>query len=224
MEKQFNPCYAIVPAAGSSRRMGQPKLLLPWPDASRSTAAHSLEASAPFTIIDRVLAAWTASRVTEVVVVVRGDDDDLRAACQRWPVTVVQTTIETSDMKGSVCVGLRHLALRNDPGPDASCFIAPADLPGLSSQVIDRLIDARGTGRIVVRPRFGETLECSCTGHPALLPWELTVDVFTLAPHEGIDALIKRHPEEFVLCPTDWAVTDIDTPDEYIAALKSASR
>jgi molybdenum cofactor cytidylyltransferase len=54
--------FAIVPAAGRSARMGAPKLLLPLGDRP---------------VIDWVLAAWTASRVTRTVVVVRADDAPL---------------------------------------------------------------------------------------------------------------------------------------------------
>ena len=41
--------FGLIPAAGRSRRMGQHKLMLPWHDAR---------------IIDRVLQAWTSSRVS----------------------------------------------------------------------------------------------------------------------------------------------------------------
>ena len=39
--------FAVVPAAGRSRRMGRPKLLLPWGES---------------TIIQQVLGAWRASQ------------------------------------------------------------------------------------------------------------------------------------------------------------------
>ena len=54
--------FAVVPAAGRSERMGAPKLLLPLGDS---------------TVIEHVLAAWTASPVTRTVVVVRADDAEL---------------------------------------------------------------------------------------------------------------------------------------------------
>ena len=51
--------FAIIPAAGRSQRMGEPKLLLPWGQS---------------TIIEHVLAVWCASRVEAVVMVVHPDD------------------------------------------------------------------------------------------------------------------------------------------------------
>ena len=61
-------CYAIVPAAGRSRRMGTPKLLLPFRDS---------------VLMDCVLDAWLASRIDAVIVVVRRGDTALRQLCEK---------------------------------------------------------------------------------------------------------------------------------------------
>lgn len=202
--------------------MGEPKLLLPWPASQQSASQQSASSRAQSTVIDRVLEAWTSSRVTETIVVIRRDDVALRDACKRWPVSIVHPLEATEDMKGSVCVGLQTLLSRGTLAPGARCFIAPADLPGLSSQVIDGLIDSRSGDRTILLPRFGPTLEASIAGHPALLPWELTAEIFALGQREGVDAIVKRHPQEFVLFPPELTVTDIDTPEDYQTALKSA--
>lgn len=60
--------FAIVPAAGLSRRMGAPKLLLPWGSA---------------TVIEAVVARWRASPVERIVVVVRRDDQPLQDRLRR---------------------------------------------------------------------------------------------------------------------------------------------
>jgi molybdenum cofactor cytidylyltransferase len=232
----LNPCYAIIPAAGISRRMGSPKLLLPWPASPRCLEllpSESLTSDSPTsrlsmkhatlgTVIDRVLEAWTTSQVTETIVVIRADDQALRDVCRRWPVTIVHPLEKTTDMKGSVIVGLRTVISRCTPVTGTRCFIAPADLPGLTAHVIDGMIDSPFSTQKILIPRFGDTLESSVVGHPALLPLELTQEIFTLGPNEGVDALTKRHSHEFVLFPAELAVRDFDTPDEYQAALKNA--
>lgn len=196
-----NKCYAIVPAAGRSRRMGQPKLLLPWGSGK---------------LIDRVLEAWTSSRVDHVVVVIRRDDAELCRACERWPVNVVQPATEPPDMKASVQVGLRHLASQYRPADDDRCFIAPADLPALSSKLIDRLIQTDSDTSTIVVPQFGER-----QGHPALLPWKMTGEVFQLADDEGVDRLVARHSKAVVEFAAQEAVNDVDTPQEYRQALET---
>ncbi|MBX3422730.1 MAG: NTP transferase domain-containing protein [Pirellulaceae bacterium] len=223
----MNPCYAIIPAAGRSRRMGQHKLLMPWPVASPTAArlthrSATEEASTARCVIDRVLAAWTTSRVTETIVVIRGDDLELRDVCQRWPVTIVHPIEPTEDMRASICVGLRSLISRPVSAVGACFFIAPADLPGLTTQVIDGLIDARTDQRTVLLPRFGPTLDASIVGHPALLPWACASEIIALGPQHGVDALVKRYPQQFVLFPSELAVADIDTPAEYQLALRCA--
>lgn len=233
-QKQLsNPCYAIVPAAGSSRRMGRSKLLLPWPrrqsakrDPGTPPAARRVDEYSPtstlpsYTVMDSVLEAWTTSRVVETIVVIRSDDRALREACRRWPVTIIHPPQPTLDMKESVCVGLRALLERGVPLQDAGCFISPADLPGLTAVVINGLIDAMANARTIWLPTFGDTLENSRVGHPALLPWQAVQEIFQLGPQEGVNHLIQRSPRELVLFPTHLSVSDVDTPEEYQAALQ----
>ena len=77
------PCrtFAIVPAAGHSRRMGQAKLLLPW---------------AVGTVIDSVLQAWTTSSVDRTYIVVRAADQ----------VDIITQSIKLSFDLGSPSTGL----------------------------------------------------------------------------------------------------------------------
>jgi CTP:molybdopterin cytidylyltransferase MocA len=57
--------FAVVPAAGHSRRMGQPKLLLPLRTSS---------------VIARMIELLLRPEIAATVVVVRPDDEPLRAA------------------------------------------------------------------------------------------------------------------------------------------------
>ncbi len=243
--RSVNPCYAIIPAAGSSRRMGQHKLLLPWPGggqqpgistndlgpstnhsvpSTRYSGPETQTAFASRTVIDRVLESWTTSCVAETFIVVRSDDLALCEACRRWPVTIVYPDKPTRDMKESICIGLKALIDRHVIDPGAGCFIAPADLPTLSSRVINCLIEARSDIRSIRLPRFGTTLETSISGHPALVPWEWMGEIFSLEPQHGVDVLIKRHAQEYVLFPQELAVSDIDTLADYQSAYARATR
>ena len=92
--------FAIVPAAGRSVRMGEPKLLLPWGET---------------TIIESVLAAWRASRVARIVVVVHPEDTRLAELCRAASAMVIQPEIPPPDMKASVCHALAWLAVHESP-------------------------------------------------------------------------------------------------------------
>ncbi|WP_372897083.1 NTP transferase domain-containing protein [Stieleria sp.] len=188
-------CYSIVPAAGRSKRMGGAKLLLPWGDGL---------------LIDQVLAAWTDSRVDEVVVVVRKDDQALTEACRRHRVHLVHPNDDPLEMKTSVQCALREIQTRFTPKIHDRCFIAPADVPMLSPRIIDRLIAAESDASTIVVPEFGGK-----PGHPALLPWPLTAEIFELGPDEGIDRIVKRNRQLAVPFPAEQRVVDVDTPEEY---------
>lgn len=146
-------CFAILPAAGNSRRMGRPKLLLPWGDS---------------TVIDRVLQSWTDSNVGTIVIVIRRDDRDLFAACRSWPVHIVRPKTNPVDMKHSVQVGLREIEKHFRPTGDDHCFVAPADLPTLQQHVIDRMVAVARRDRSV-RSRILVPEYAGKPSHPVLL-------------------------------------------------------
>ena len=197
-------CFAIVPAAGNSLRMGaQHKLLLPWHGA---------------TVIDQVLSAWTESLATQVIVIVRRDDVDLQKACQRWPtVDVVVPDDDPEDMKRSIQLGLQHIAASGAPKDSDRWMVAPADLPTLASPLVNQVIDvSRNTDSIVV-PRFGD-----CRGHPVSFPWSLMPDVFKLADNLGINSLVENHSVLWLDLPADQHPDDIDTPEDYARLLRAS--
>ncbi len=192
--------YSILPAAGRSERMGTSKLLLPWGDG---------------TVIDSVLDAWTSSKTDVVVVVMRRDDSQLEQACRPYDVQIVKPESDPVDMKHSVQIGLQHLAATVRPNEHDRCFIAPSDVPMLDRNLIDDLIGARHRNETITVPRFGDKI-----GHPALLPWPLTRQIFDLAADQGIDRIVKRHAKTTVPFPAERLLRDIDTPDEYRQQLK----
>jgi molybdenum cofactor cytidylyltransferase len=196
--------FAIVPAAGHSLRMGQPKLLMRLE--GRPLIEHSLE-------------AWRTGGVDRIVVVVRAGDAALAAAIGAlpWPnIDLVRPRIDPPDMKASVQAALRHVAERCSPANDDAFLVAPADMPRLSPEIIGRLIveGIHRPGKIVV-PTIG-----GHPGHPVLFPWELSAEVHALSAGEGLNALVDRGPSDLVACDLLVATSsqpfaDIDTPDEY---------
>jgi molybdenum cofactor cytidylyltransferase len=188
--------FAIVPAAGRSRRMGRPKLLLPWGGG---------------TVIDAVLAAWRASRVTQTVVVVHPEDEPLAQVCRSSGADVVVADPPPEDMKASIGRGLRHVAARFQPAPRDVWLVAPADLPLLSAVVIDAVLAAHDPSRpAIVAPQ-----SAGRRGHPVLFPWPLSTEVDLLPADVGIKELLSRHPVKSVECPAVALAADIDTPEDY---------
>jgi molybdenum cofactor cytidylyltransferase len=194
------PSFAIIPAAGTSSRMGRPKLLLPVNGQP---------------LVMHTLAAWRASRVGHVIVVVRPDDQSLIEVLAAAGVEVMIPPSAPPDMKASLAYGLADIERRYQPAGNDSWLVAPADMPGLSPRVIDSLLDesGRSPGRILIPTLAGRR------GHPVLLPWSLASELPRLAENEGLNSLIDRHDPLLVSCDAieaqpDKAFADIDTPDD----------
>lgn len=187
--------------------MGQPKLLMPL--AGQPLIAHTL-------------AAWQRSRVDQIFVVVRPGDKLLletlnafQTADARLHIVVPETA--PPDMKASVQAALRDIETHLSPTASDVFLVAPADMPRLSTPIINRLIEQHVT-RDAAAIRF-PTL-AGQRGHPVMFPWPLTNEVFTLRSHEGLNAIVDRHAalpvncEDLVLAG-ESSFTDIDTPDDY---------
>jgi molybdenum cofactor cytidylyltransferase len=192
--------FAIVPAAGRSARMGQPKLLIDL-------------AGKP--LVQHVLEAWQAAGVEWAVVVVRKDDDALAKVVAQAGAHVVQPAVNPPDMKASIGYGLAHIAATYQPQPSDVWLVAPADMPGLSPAIVRHLIAEAGRqpGRILIPTLSGQR------GHPVLLPWPLAAAIQGLGEHEGLGHLIAAHNPLLVPCDTvagsaEKAFADLDTPDD----------
>jgi molybdenum cofactor cytidylyltransferase len=189
---------AIVPAAGKSERMGQPKLLLPLGGRC---------------VIEHVLAALTNSRVDRTVVVVPPNASELVAVIRRFPVDVAQLASPTSDMRSSVMYGLEFAEqILITPEPKA-LLVALADQPTLSSRLIDRLIDrSRATDKTILIPTY-----CGKRGHPVLFSWSLASQIRAIPSDCGLNWLFKQRGNEVEECPVDDAgsLVDLDTPEDY---------
>jgi CTP:molybdopterin cytidylyltransferase MocA len=211
--------FALIPAAGYSTRMGQPKLQMPL--AGKPLIVHTIE-------------AWLSSNVDRVVVVVRPGDDDLAAAVgetlgsqvakSKCRVEIVVPTLPPPDMKASLQAALAHLQQSIQPGSDDAFLVAPGDMPRLSTAIVSRLIERHQCGRKqeILVPTLRQQ-----RGHPVLFPWRFAAQVFQLSQHEGLNAIVEREPVELIAC-NDLAAADespfadIDTPEQYDEIIRNS--
>ena len=192
--------FAVIPAAGNSTRMGAPKLLLPMDGG---------------TLIERTLAAWRASHVNGIVVVVRPVDQKLADLCRSRGADVVLPPAAPPEMKDSVQYALKHIEAIYAPTAEDAWLLAPADMPRLSPQVIDALLAAYNPNhQMVLVPTLGGK-----RGHPVLFPWALAAEVFSLSATEGLNVLRQRQESCEVPCDaveaSVFAFGDVDTPEDY---------
>lgn len=187
--------YGILPAAGTSSRMGRPKLLV-------SVGGR--------TVIERVVAAFREGGVDEVLVVTRPGDDELRVAACTAGATVVVPDKPPAEMKHSIGIALQHIDKKFSPIPQDAWLMAPADIPFLSAAVVRRLLSHHSMNpeTIIVPAHNGRR------GHPVLIPWTMAKLVATLGVDQGINSLIDTGPVEYIELGPEAVPMDIDTPDD----------
>jgi xanthine dehydrogenase accessory factor len=184
---------ALVLAAGESRRLGQPKLLLPL---------------GPSSVIERVVDACLGSAAERVIVVLGAEADRVRARLGPRPVTFAFNPDFREGMSASIRQGLAAA------GPEAEAvLVVLGDQPLLTAPLIDRLITAyRRTGRGLVFPVVRGT-----RGHPVLIDGRYREAMLALRGDVGCRAILEAHPEDGWPVPVDdeAPLTDVDTRDDY---------
>jgi molybdenum cofactor cytidylyltransferase len=191
--------FALIPAAGHSRRMGRPKLSLPL---------------AGRTVLDHVLAALRGAGVGQTLVVVGPHVADLGEIARAGGARVVQLAAETPDMRTTVEYGLRWLEEHCKPLPDDTWLLAPADHPTLNAEVV-RLLHNSGQSHpdhSIFVPTFGGR-----RGHPTLFAWKHAAGIFAHPAGEGLNTYVRAHADQTLEVPVNDPdiLCDLDTPEDY---------
>ena len=190
--------FAVIPAAGHSRRMGQPKLLLPLGGA---------------TVIERVLTVLDHPAIGARCVVVRASDAPLTDAVRRAGGLVLHPPVDPPDMRASVSFALETIQRDFSPRDDDGWLLVPADHPVLDRGLIEALLSAwQREQPLVLVPRVGNR-----RGHPTLFRWSLAREVPRIPADLGLNWLLSNHAREVceLSVEGDAALMDLDTPEDY---------
>lgn len=198
--------FAIVPAAGHSRRMGQPKLTMKL---------------GSMTVIETLLQTLDHPAVTETVVVFRRDDQELANAIDGLNLRRVhaeQPAVDPPDMRSSVERAIESLQTRHAPKPIDGWMLIPADSPLLNQPLLESLIAAwNSTERDILIPQHQ-----SRSGHPAFFRWSLTERLKEIPGTEGLNALrtLPHVSVQTIETASTAILTDMDTPEDYQDVLR----
>lgn len=189
--------WAIVPAAGRSRRMGVNKLFLPWGGS---------------TVLGTLLSTLGGGWLSGVFVVGRADDDELANAVAKAGAEFVPAAVDPPDMRTSIEIGLRRVALEQPNGSDAWLTV-PADHPLGDPATVQTLCAAwaeHGTG--IVMPEWNGR-----RGHPTLFAWPLAAEVAEIPADSGLNWLVRKHAQNLHVVETSdpSVLADLDRPDDY---------
>lgn len=185
---------AIVPAAGASRRMGRPKLTLPWREGS---------------VLDATLAALLAGGAERAVVVV-GPGGVLAGWRPPAGVTLARNSTPELGMLSSVRAGLAALAEAGSP--PRLLLVCPGDLPALRAETVRELLRVQRRHGGIVVPVHGDR-----RGHPLLVPERWLPAIGELDEAVGLRQLLRLAAGELLQHPVDdpGTVMDVDTPEAY---------
>jgi molybdenum cofactor cytidylyltransferase len=198
MNKNTSRLFAIIPAAGHSQRMGQPKLLLPLGNS---------------TVIERVLAALTVPEILTRCVVIRRDDEPLRAASEAAGGWCVSPSVDPPDMRSSVQFAIEEIQKRYSPTEADGWILVPADHPVLSQNFVNALIlEWSAKSPLILVPQFRNQ-----NGHPTIFRWSLARKLKNIPNELGTNRLLKIHSADVLNFKVDdeMALCDLDTPEDY---------
>jgi molybdenum cofactor cytidylyltransferase len=187
---------AIVLAAGQSRRMGEPKQLLPWGEGE--------------TVLGSVLNKLRLSGLDEIVVVTGAEHEAIEAlvAAINDPRLhcVVNPDYASTAMARSLQVGLG--ALRSAP---EAALVALADQPLVSASLIGRVLDRwRETLAPVIAPYHSEQ-----RGHPLLLDRSAWPRFLALPADASPRQALEGLEIEKITADDNAILLDIDTREDY---------
>lgn len=194
---------AIVLAAGKSERLGADKLF------------ETIDGQA---IVERVVNALLhATKVHDVVVVIPpGRTEDFS-----WLRSVKVHLVENPRPEQGMISSIRA-ALKTTWVAGHDFLICPADIPFVSTQIVNRVISTfmSRPGRIVIPTYKG------MGGHPSLFAASLTDDFLLRGDRIGTREILIRHKEDTVrLSVHDPDVCfDVDTPEDLEIAEDPGAR
>ncbi len=179
----------IIPAAGTSSRMGAWKILLPLQGIP--IIFHSIEALLP---LDVPITVVTGYRGIQLESIIRSE----------YPqVQLVRNSDYELGMYGSVCRGLAGISV------DSDALILPADMPLLTADHIRPLISL-WNAKQVLRP--------ACEGkpgHPVLISAQVVRRALEQPGLDSMHQLIGEYTISYFETDDPAYITDADTPEAY---------
>ena len=193
---------AIVPAAGSSKRMGRDKLLLPW----RRTV-----------VLGAVLEILELGGVGRTIVVT----SVANAALGRWLAASEREWVLNEHpergMLSSIWTGIEALGGPEAIAEEASVLlVCPGDLPGIRFETVAAVVSEVEQGALLAVPTFAGR-----RGHPLALSAALAERIMGLDLELGLRELVAEWAGDAVELEVDdpGVLRDLDTPEDYAQAV-----
>lgn len=191
--------WGMILAAGESKRMGKPKLLLPFGEK---------------TIIETIIDSVIQSKLDDVLVVLGAHREKIEKKIKDFSIKIVVNPNFKNDMLSSVQCGFRAL-----PEDVEASLVILGDQPEISIALINKIVEAyKKSKKGIVLPVYRKN-----RGHPVLIDMKYQGEIEDLNPDLGLRNLVYKHAEDIleVEVKTPSILQDIDTIEDYNRELKS---
>jgi len=193
---------ALLLAAGQSKRMGQPKMLLPW---------------GTVTVIEQVIRVFAEAGMDDILVITGGAHEQVQDiilnGSREYPVrTAYNKDYESGEMLSSIQCGLRDLTQESI----GAALIALGDQPQVEESSVRRVCEAfLQTKSPLVVPSYRMR-----RGHPWLVARSLWNEILSLGPAQTPRNFLNAHAEaiHYVELDSPTILADLDTPEDYRVA------
>jgi molybdenum cofactor cytidylyltransferase len=188
---------AIILAAGESRRMGQPKLLLPWGKTS---------------VLGQVVSVLSKAGIGEIVVVMGGDQELVAGEASRleklFPLrTIFNPGYIRGGMLSSIQCGLGSLSTQTQ-----AALVCLGDQP----QVQEKTVLALGNAFALTRSPLIVPSYRGRRGHPWLVARPLWQEILLLPVLATAREFLGSHLNSIHYLPASRTILqDLDTPEDY---------
>ena len=171
--------WAIVLAAGESKRMGFPKMLL------------NING---ITMLERVIKNVQNSSVDNILVVLGANKEEISELLKKSPVKLCYNDNYMEGMLSSVKCGFCNV-----PSVCDAILVFQGDQPFISPESTNKLIEAyRSSGKGLIIPVFENK-----RGHPLLIDRKYLDQISALKSSEGLRSLACQFPGDVIEVETD---------------------
>jgi molybdenum cofactor cytidylyltransferase len=185
--------WAIILAAGESKRMGFPKMLLDFGGK---------------TMIERVIENVAASGIINILIVLGAEKDNLLQIVNKYRIRSCYNENYAEGMLSSVRCGIRSL-----PPDYEAAIVFQGDQPFITPDVSRFVINAyRTTGKGIVIPTSGGK-----RGHPLLIDRKYRDEIEFIDSAQGLRSLAQRFSDDVSEVETfnPGILKDFDTYTDY---------
>jgi molybdenum cofactor cytidylyltransferase len=185
---------AIILAAGESKRMGRPKMLLSW---DRST------------VLQTVITTFQAAGIKDIIVVTGGSRNQVDLLIGQTVQTVYNENYLQGEMLSSIQPGIRFKMRESQ-----AVLIALGDQPQVQVSTIQHILqEYKQTNSSLIVPSYNMR-----RGHPWLIAQDLWDDLLKTKPPETAREFLSRHTNDiqYIVMDTPTVLQDLDTPEDYL--------